>query len=347
MIPGSRFRYPSSSFGPPDASHQSVTGQPGSRHVERDPHSIAWKINSEIVLLLGWSPAILLQVAHPLVAAGVAQHSLFLTDPHGRLARLRRTLDVMLDLTFGTAAQVDRAAAAINRVHDRVNGQLGAPAGPFSAGTRYSAHDPELLRWVHCTVLDVFPRTYELYVGPLTEQEKDRYCAEASMVAPLLGLPENYLPASQPALRRYMREMLSSGILTPSAESRALAHDIYHPYMPRVAAPLVFLVRLPMVGLLPPSIRAAYGFPWDVRREHLFHDTARLARPLLALTPGILRHWPAARRAYERARRGEWPGFPGPEMDGGTLGGSRAGRGYAGADGAHTLPHRPASTGGG
>src|SRR5215210_7126206 len=85
--------------------------------------SVAWNINSEVVLLLGWSPAILLQVAHPLVAAGVTEHSLFLSDPGGRPRRLRRTLSVMFDLTFGLPDQDQRAADAINAVHDRVNGR--------------------------------------------------------------------------------------------------------------------------------------------------------------------------------------------------------------------------------
>src|SRR3954467_882820 len=95
-------------------------------HAERSLDSVAWKINSEIVLLLGWNPAILLQVAHPLVAAGVVEHSLFLTDPAGRARRLWRTLNVMFDLTFGLPADVQRAADAINAIHDRVHGELRA-----------------------------------------------------------------------------------------------------------------------------------------------------------------------------------------------------------------------------
>jgi uncharacterized protein (DUF2236 family) len=69
--------------------------------------------------------------------------------------------------------------------------------------------------------------------------------------------------------------------------------------------PLLPFFQLPMVGLLPPSVRAAYGFPWDRRREHILRDVAQLVRPALGLTPSILRQWPAARRAFERARRGE------------------------------------------
>lgn len=286
-------------------------------HGQRSADSIAWKINSEIVLLLGWNPAILLQVAHPLVAAGVTEHSLFLTDPPGRPRRLWRTLNVMFDLTFGRPAEVQRAADAINAVHDRVYGELRQAAGPYAAGHRYSAHDPELLRWVHCTMLEVFPRTYRLYVGPLSDEEWDRYCAEASRVEPLLGVPDGYLPASLPALRRYMRETLASGEIAVSEESRRLAHDILHPRLPLPLKPFGWFFRLPMVGLLPPSVRTAYGFSWDARRERLLHDTAWLVRPVLALTPSLLRHWPAARRAFARARRGELePPAPRPSADG-------------------------------
>src|SRR5438067_9002927 len=286
-------------------AHPTNVRPPVPPHGERDLDSIAWKINSEIVLLLGWNPAILLQVAHPLVAAGVTEHSLFLTDPAGRARRLWRTLNVMFDLTFGLPHEVQRAADAINAVHDRVNGELRQAAGPYAAGHRYSAHDPELLRWVHCTMLEVFPRTYRLYVGPLSDAEWDRYCAEASRVEPLLGLPDGYLPSSLPELRAYMRQMLASGQITVSAESRTLAHEILHPRMPLLTRPLTPFFQLPMIGLLPPSVRAAYGVPWDRRRERILRDLARLVRPALALTPSLFRHWPAARRAFERARRGE------------------------------------------
>jgi uncharacterized protein (DUF2236 family) len=286
-------------------------------HGKREAESVAWKINSEIVLLLGWNPAILLQVAHPLVAAGVTDHSLFLTDPEGRPRRLWRTLQVMFDLTFGWPSEVQRAAEAINAVHDRVHGELREAAGPFAAGHRYSAHDPELLRWVHCTMLEVFPRAYRLYVGPLSDEEWDQYCAEASRVEPLLGVPDGFLPDSLPALRAYMRRMLASGEIAVSEESRRLAHDILHPRLPLPLRPFRLFFQLPMVGLLPPSVRAAYGLPWDGRRERLLEDSARLVRPLLALTPSLLRHWPAARRALARARRGELePPTPRPTTNG-------------------------------
>src|SRR3989441_13346793 len=123
--------------------------------------SVTQKIHSEMVLLLGWGRAILLQLAPPLVACAIADHSLYRAQ---RLRRLHRTLDAMLTLTFGTAQEVERASRAIDVAHHRVHGQLRERAGVFPAGTDYSAEDPALLRWVHATLLDSFLRTYELYV---------------------------------------------------------------------------------------------------------------------------------------------------------------------------------------
>jgi uncharacterized protein (DUF2236 family) len=258
---------------------------------------VAQKVNAEIVLLLGWAPAILMQFAHPLVAAGVTAHSTFLTRPDQRPRRLRQTLESMLALTFGTEAEAGRAARTINGIHDRVNGRLPEAVGVFPAGTEYSAHDPALLRWVHATLLDVFPRAYELYVGPLTLEERERYCEEASGIAPLLGIPDDYLPDSTAGLRRYLDGMLASGQIAVGGQARALAHEILNPILPSAIRPLRPLLRLPTIGLLPPNFRAAYGFTWDERRERLLRLSAGLVRSGVRLSPPVLRHWPIARRA--------------------------------------------------
>jgi uncharacterized protein (DUF2236 family) len=257
---------------------------------------VARKINGEIVVLLGWAPAILLQFAHPLVAAGVAEHSAFIADPRQRPYRLRKTLEAMLALTFGTPDDALRAAQGINAIHDRVNGRLREAAGPFPAGTEYSAHDPELLRWVHATLMYVLPRTYELYIDPLTPAEKDRYCAEASRMGPLLGMPDGLLATNMADLHDYVNRMLASDKILVSRTARELARELVWPPLPRIARPMLWLSQLPTFGLLPPSIRAAYGFPWDARRAAALRITARLTRRLLQVAPARLRRWPAARR---------------------------------------------------
>jgi uncharacterized protein (DUF2236 family) len=260
------------------------------------PRSVAWKINREVVVLLGWAPAILMQFAHPLVAAAVSTHSAFADAPGARLRRLRSTLGAMLALTFGTRAEVLAAAGGIRSVHDRVHGRLEAAAGPFPAGTPYSAHDPHLLRWVHATLLDVLPRAYELYVGPLSAEEKERYCREATGLGPLLGAPEGFFPASPTELRAYMDGMRASGQIVVTPAARSLARELLFPPLPRLAEPGLWLSRLPAIGLLPPSIRRQYGFRWGTRHAALLRLSAATARRARALAPPPLRDWPAARR---------------------------------------------------
>jgi uncharacterized protein (DUF2236 family) len=264
------------------------------------PDAVSWRLHREVALLAGWGRAILLQLAHPLVAQGVAQHSAFLREPHGHVHRLRRTLGSMLALTFGSDDEARRAAARINAIHDRVHGQIAARHGAHPAGARYSAHDPELLAWVHATLLDSFLLTFRLFVADLTEEECDRYCAESSRIEPLLGIPAGRLPRSHEALQRYLTAMLATDEISVTDTARALAHAVLYPALVWPARPLTGLSRLLTVGLLPDGIRDVYHLTWNPRRERAFRLIAGISRRSLPLVPALLRHWPTARRAAIR-----------------------------------------------
>jgi uncharacterized protein (DUF2236 family) len=262
----------------------------------------AWTLQREIILLLAWGPAILLQFAHPLVARGVADHSAFRGERRGRARRLHRTVGAMQQLCFGSERQALAAAARINAIHDRVHGELREAAGIFAAGTPYSAHDPALLTWVHATLLDMNLRVYELLVSPLDVEDKDRYCSEASAIEGRFGIPEGRLPRSVSELRRYMNGMFASGEITVTDIARTLARAILYPQVFPVAAPAFSFMRLTTIGLLPPTIRAEYGLPWSAGREAWLRRSTAFVRTLLRLTPSMLRHWPAARAAARAAR---------------------------------------------
>jgi uncharacterized protein (DUF2236 family) len=212
----------------------------------------------------------------------------------------------MLALTFGPDEAGREASARINAIHDRVHGRLGEAAGHFEVDAAYSAHDPDLLRWVHATLTDSLLLAYQLYVGPLAEAERDRYCEEGSAIEPLLGIPSDYLPRDTRALRAYLDRMLDSEEIAVTDTARALARELLAPPLPRLASPVLRIMRLPAIGLLPPRIRAAYGFTWTARDEAALHRTAAVIRGLLPLVPGVARHWPRARAAarHERLRRG-------------------------------------------
>lgn len=287
------------------------------------PGAVSWRLHREVALLAGWGRAILLQLAHPLVAQGVAAHSAFLREPHGHGRRLRRTLESMLALTFGSDDEARRAAARINAIHDRVHGQIAARHGAHPAGACYSAHDPELLAWVHATLLDSFLLTFQLFVADLTERECDRYCAESSRIEPLLGIPTGRLPKSHEALQRYLASMLATDEISVTDTARALAHAVLYPtpVWPALvwpARPLTALSRLLTVGLLPHAIRDAYHLTWNPRRERAFRLIAGTSRRSLPLVPALLRHWPTARRAATRV-----PAADGDQCAPGDSGGPR------------------------
>ena len=98
-------------------------------HVQAGPDSITWKINREVIVVAGWGRAILLQLAHPAVAAGVHDHSSFRGSLLSSFRRLHSTVGAMLSLTFGDTEQIITAAAGINAIHDRVRGRVRAGAG--------------------------------------------------------------------------------------------------------------------------------------------------------------------------------------------------------------------------
>jgi len=258
--------------------------------------SITWRVNREIVVVAGWGRAILLQLAHPLIAAGVADHSSFRGSPMASFRRFSSTVGAMLSLTFGSDEEAVNAAAGINGIHDRVVGRLAEPAGPFAPGQRYSAHDPELLRWVHATLLESIPLTYELLVGSLTSEERDRYCAEATIIEPLLDVPPGLLPRNSAQLDAYMREMLDSRRIVVNATSRMLARAMLFPPGWQLAWPAFRALQLVTIGLLPPTIRNDYGFSWTTGDARAFARWSTALRLLRRAAPPVLREWPASRR---------------------------------------------------
>lgn len=266
------------------------------------PGSVAWRIHRERVMLLSWGRAIALQLAHPLVAAGVAHHSAFGGAPRENRTRLHRTVQAMLDLTFGTPAQAEAAAARIDGIHGEATGRLDEAAGAHPAGVPYAARMPELLLWVYATLLDSGLIVYERYIGPLTAAERDQYCAEARGIGPLLRLPAEMMPATRAELDRYMQSMYASGQVAVGATARRLLRTLLAARpLPLVPRPALTALHLPTVGLLPPAIRAAYGLRWTERHARALTLTSDACRRLLPLVPPRARYWPIARAAERRA----------------------------------------------
>lgn len=257
------------------------------------PDSISWRIDREVLVLAGGSCALLMQLAHPAVAAGVAQHSDFRADP---FARLRRTLAATYAVVFGTTPRAERAIRRMNAIHATVEGTVP------ETGEAYRALDPALLLWVHATLVDTAIRVYDRFVAPLTDAEAQAYYAEAGMIANRLGIPRESLPDTLVDLRAEMERLLRSGEVGVTRTARGLADAVLYPtrFPPRPAWDLAHLVS---ISVLPAAIRRGYGIGWSPRRERGVDLLAAASRRLLPLVPGPLRHVPAARSAERRLAR--------------------------------------------
>ncbi len=269
----------------------------GSTHADS---SVARWINGERLVVLGWPRAIVMQVAHPLVAAGVADHSSFRQGGVAAVTRLRHTIRAMRRLTCGDQTARDESLARIRAIHRRVHGRLAAGVGPFPAGTPYSAEDPALVLWVHLTLLDSLPRLYDLVVEPLSESKRDTFCGEAAETAVLLGAHDADVPRSWSALQRALAETLASGAIVVGDQARDLARAVLRPRLGFVASPAIALTRLLSIGTLPDVVRQAYGWSWTTRDERRLRRAVRLLRVGRRFAPECVARWPEARRGAPR-----------------------------------------------
>ncbi len=251
------------------------------------PETMVWRVNGEGLTALGGGRALLMQIAHPLVAAGVADHSDFEANA---FARLWRTLDAALTVAFGDGEQATAVSRRVTEVHRRVTGRRG--------DRTYSALDPELLLWVHATLVDSALVAYERFVDPLTPAERERYYQEMKGFAAAFSVPVEVLPNRLADFDRYLDETVAR--LEVSGEARRLAGEILRPPVPLPLLPVRQAFGMITAGLLPGRLRAAYGLPWSPAREAALEAAARILRGSRRhLPPGALA-WPHAKVALTR-----------------------------------------------
>jgi uncharacterized protein (DUF2236 family) len=270
-------------------------GQPGDPGLF-GPGSAAWRLARERVLLVGGPAALLLQVAHPLVAAGVAAHSDFTADP---LRRLRGTLDAVLTVTFGDTGQVAGAVRHVGRRHRHVEGTLPEAAGSVPAGTRYRASDPDLALWVFATLVWTSVTAVDGFARRVTPGEREAYYRDMTRVAPLFGVPASLLPGDCAGLQRYVDDQVRR-VLTVGPTAARLARQILAPDPPILPRPVRPLAPVLAAGVLPARVRDAYGLPWRRRERLAFDATRRATRWAVPLLPAGPRYWPHYTIARER-----------------------------------------------
>lgn len=250
------------------------------------------------MLILGAGPrALLLQIAHPAVAAGVAEHSDFRSDPWRRLdATLRSYLRIVYGSTNVSRGEIRR----LDVMHRGIRGD------------GYAARDPALALWVHATLIDSTIVANDAWLGPLTRDRVARFYEETRPIGLAFGVPESMMPRDLDGFQAYVEEMLApAGPVRVGPTARDLANVILHPSLPgrlgRVPIPtgIYDWTMWPSLSLLPPQVRDAYGFRWGVRERAVTRWLVAGWRVWNPLVPAAIRQMPQALAADRRiaARR--------------------------------------------
>jgi uncharacterized protein (DUF2236 family) len=236
---------------------------------------------SDGVLIAGGARAILLQVADPAVAAGVARHSDF---AHRPVERLRNTLTFAYAVVLGTPDDAARVASLVNRAHVPVD----------------RAEDAELQLWVAATLYDTATRVHDRVFGPCADVLADELYLAYAALGTSLEMPPSLWPVDRAAFATYWDARIAA--LDVTADARQIAHDLFAP----VTAPTWLRAGLPLgriltLDLLPVAIRSAYGFEWAPRDQRQADRVWAIIRTLTHITPHRLRSIPA-RRYLKRLR---------------------------------------------
>ncbi|MGH7610954.1 MAG: oxygenase MpaB family protein [Candidatus Dormibacteria bacterium] len=248
------------------------------------PGSVTWQVMREPLLILGASRALLMQVAHPLVAQGALDHSDFATDPVGRF---QRTAGWVTTVVFGTEDEAREATREVNRLHRRVAGELPLEhtTTRWPAGSPYRATDRDLLLWVHGSLLEAMLRTHAALVARLDEGTEDRFVREWDAVAALMGLPEGSTWPGARGMRAWLARQVGTRLAEPGDGSRRVAAVILQPrsrgFGPRGLTEISSFITC---GLMPEPTRQQFGIRWSWAQELAFQGLAlslRRARPLL------------------------------------------------------------------
>jgi uncharacterized protein (DUF2236 family) len=273
------------------------------------PDSLTWALGFPRPLLLLAGRALLMQVAHPVIGAGVRDHSTFQADPWTRFTHTVDSLALQLLGGPESLAEARRLAA----MHRRITG-TGFDGAP------YRALDPAAGAWVHLVNYDSVVEAHRWLATPLSRAQAAQLYGEWRQVGLQLGIPSGCMPKDLAELDVYMDVMIS-GVLGDNVTVRALLDTLG---LSQAAGPTIFprplwrLAKAPAgrvgldftIGTLPPALRARLGLAWSARDARRLEAVALILRALTPLLPERLSHHRLGRRAREAVRAsGRRPGL--------------------------------------
>jgi uncharacterized protein (DUF2236 family) len=232
--------------------------------------------------LLYGQRGLMIGALHPLNFIGTTEHTYARETPFQRLAHTGRAFETIF---FGTRAEADDVLARVRRLHDRVRGEISEDAGPFRAGTPYSAMDPELMLWTVAVMMDSAETFYDLLVRRLTAAEREALWQDYRRFGALFEMPLDDAPVDYPGFREYWDARMAGDELHLTPEAREVGFSTaFEIPMPAIYGPFSRLHNLIMLGSLPARVREEYGLGWSPAHAIAFEAavaTLRASRPLV------------------------------------------------------------------
>lgn len=220
----------------------------------------------------------------PLNYVGTSEHSASKRQPFRRLAHTAIEFERVF---FGSRAEADDVVARVARLHARVRGELPEDAGAFSAGTPYSAFDPELMLWTVAVIADSARYFYELFVRRLSDGERDALWEDYVRFGELFGMPRSVAPGSFSEFRAWWRAKLASDEMFLTDEARVVGYaTAFEIPLPAVQQPFKWVHDLIMLGSLPATVRGLYGLQFGALEQLAFRTAVGLVRGARLATPG-------------------------------------------------------------
>ena len=220
------------------------------------PGSVAWRLGGDLATFLGGGRAVLLQLAHPMVAFAIDHHSHTRHDVAGRFERTFRNVFAM---AFGDLDEAFAAARRVHAIHRRVHGTFPDAIGSWPAGSTYHANDADALRWVQATLVDTVMVVRERLGDRLSMATKDAFVREHNRFAALFGIPSDRLPASWAEHAAYMERMLASDAIAVAPCAREMANFLFGRGVPGRQPRLGRVAEALTATMLPRRLVDAFG----------------------------------------------------------------------------------------
>lgn len=269
------------------------------------PGSMMWEINKyPLAGMQGAGRALLLQIAHPWITNAIDEHSKTREDPVGRG---NRTFTHVGRMIFGSLDQAINSAHVVYRLHTTIRGKLlqGSTASP--AGSDYLANEVHAAVWVHATLWDTAAVMYEMFVRPLSPEEKERYYQETRRFAWLFGIPDEALPKDWNAFMAYNRQMWEGSELQVNANTRELAGFLFRPKQKYLRAGMKWILQVTAITL-PERLNEAFGLRNDEATRRRVARVAKVMRAMHRHAPDRLLLNPTYVEAQARlaGKRADW-----------------------------------------